>query len=82
MFVVGTSGFSYKDWRGPFYPKGIQDRDMLGFYAERFPMVEINSSYYSIPSTKSVQAMVSKVPERASSASRRMVISGEISIMV
>ena len=46
MFVVGTSGFSYKDWRGPFYPKGIQDRDMLGFYAERFPMVEINSSIY------------------------------------
>jgi uncharacterized protein YecE (DUF72 family) len=63
VFVVGTSGFSYKDWRGPFYPRGIQDKDMLGFYAEKFPMVEINSSYYAIPSVASVRSMVSKVPD-------------------
>jgi uncharacterized protein YecE (DUF72 family) len=63
VFRTGTSGFSYQDWKGPFYPRGIHDRDMLAFYAERFPMVEINSSYYRIPSVKAVRSMVAKVPE-------------------
>ncbi len=63
MFRVGTSGFSYGDWKGPFYPRGIQERDMLAFYAERYPMVEINSSYYQIPSVQSVRSMVGKAPE-------------------
>jgi len=63
MFRVGTSGFSYDDWRGHFYPRGIQDRDMLAFYAERYPMVEINSTYYQVPTARSMEAMTAKVPE-------------------
>jgi uncharacterized protein YecE (DUF72 family) len=63
MFKVGTSGFSYADWKGHFYPKGIQERDMLAFYAERYPVVEINSTYYRVPAVKNVRAMVDKTPE-------------------
>lgn len=63
MFKVGTSGFSYGDWKGRFYPRGISERDMLAFYAERYPMVEINSTYYQVPAVKNVRAMVEKVPE-------------------
>lgn len=46
---IGTCGFSYRDWIGPFYPKGIKPLDMLPFYAERFDAVEIDSTYYAIP---------------------------------
>ena len=63
MFRVGTSGFSYADWKGHFYPKGIQERDMLAFYADRYPMVEINSTYYKVPSAKNTRTMASKVPQ-------------------
>ena len=63
MFRVGTSGFSYADWKGFFYPKGISERDMLAFYADRYPMVEINSTYYNVPSAKNIRTMASKVPE-------------------
>ena len=63
MFRVGTSGFSYADWKGYFYPKGISERDMLAFYADRFPMVELNSTYYKVPSAKNVRTMAGKVPE-------------------
>jgi len=63
VFLIGTSGFSYDDWRGPFYPRAIPDKDMLGFYAERFPMVEVNSTYYTVPSADAMRAMAAKVPE-------------------
>ncbi len=63
MFRVGTSGFSYADWKGYFYPRGISERDMLSFYADRFPMVELNSTYYKVPSAKNMMTMASKVPE-------------------
>ncbi len=63
MFKVGTSGFSYADWKGHFYPRGMAERDMLAFYAERYPMVEINATYYQVPAVKNVRAMVEKVPD-------------------
>ena len=63
VFRIGTSGFSYKDWIGPVYPRHIQDRDMLAFYAERFNTVEVNATYYKVPSVASVRSMVGKVPE-------------------
>ena len=46
---VGTSGYSYKEWKGSFYPKDLSDRQMLGFYGERFRTVEINRTFYSMP---------------------------------
>lgn len=45
----GTSGYSYKEWKGPFYPEDLPAAKMLSFYAERFPAVEINSTYYQLP---------------------------------
>ena len=63
MFKVGTSGFSYADWKGHFYPRGIHESDMLAFYTDRFSMVEINATYYQIPTIKNVRAMVDKTPE-------------------
>ena len=47
---VGTSGFSYKPWKGSFYPADIKDADMLRFYASRLDSVEINNTFYRMPS--------------------------------
>jgi len=48
-FFVGTSGFSYKEWKGRFYPEDLPDGEMLSFYATRFGAVEINNSFYRMP---------------------------------
>jgi uncharacterized protein YecE (DUF72 family) len=48
MLYIGTSGFSYQDWIGPFYPENTEKGDMLTLYAKQFNTVEINSSYYRI----------------------------------
>ena len=47
--VVGTSGFSYPEWRGSFYPQGLPAEEMLGSYSERLPSVEINNTFYRMP---------------------------------
>lgn len=49
MIYIGTSGYSYQDWIGPFYPEGTKAGDMLAHYAEQFNFTEINSTYYKIP---------------------------------
>ena len=46
---VGTSGFGYKEWRGKFYPERFPAKEMLRFYASRFAAVEINNSFYRLP---------------------------------
>jgi len=46
---VGTSGFSYKEWKGRFYPEDLPDGEMLSFYGTRFGAVEINNSFYRMP---------------------------------
>ena len=63
MIYLGTSGFSYDDWTGPFYPQGMPKKDRLVYYAREFNACEINSTYYAIPGTKSIESMCSKVPE-------------------
>lgn len=47
--LVGTSGYSYKEWKGNFYPEKLPAAAMLRFYAERFATVEINNSFYRMP---------------------------------
>jgi uncharacterized protein YecE (DUF72 family) len=42
--LIGTSGFSYEDWRGFFYPEDLPKREMLTYYAEHFPTVEVNAT--------------------------------------
>jgi uncharacterized protein YecE (DUF72 family) len=59
---VGTCGWSYKDWIGPFYPHGTKAADMLPYYAERFPAVEIDATYYRIPSVATFAGMAERTP--------------------
>jgi uncharacterized protein YecE (DUF72 family) len=49
---IGTSGYSYEDWRTVFYPKDLPKGDMLEYYAKFFDCVEVNSTYYKIPHQK------------------------------
>lgn len=60
---IGTSGWSYGHWLGPFYPEGLAAAKMLSYYAERFRTVEINTSFYHLPSEKSLQTWGETVGE-------------------
>ena len=62
MILIGTSGYSFSDWKGPFYPEGLSDRKQLSFYAEHFPTLEINTSFYRLPSERLFQSMQTRVP--------------------
>jgi uncharacterized protein YecE (DUF72 family) len=59
---VGTSGYSFPDWIGPFYPPGISRAAMLAYYARRFPVVEVNVTYYRLPGPRTFQQMEAKTP--------------------
>jgi uncharacterized protein YecE (DUF72 family) len=52
---IGTSGWSYAHWRGPFYPSALRDEEMLGFYCRRFRSVEINNSFYHLPTKAALE---------------------------
>ena len=60
---VGCAGWDYKDWRGPFYPRNMKEPQFLEFYASHFNIVEINSTFYSVPSEKRVKNWLIRVPE-------------------
>lgn len=60
--LIGTCGYSYKDWIGRFYPERIKPVDMLPFYARRFPAVEIDATYYRIPSSATFASMAARTP--------------------
>ncbi|MGC1122980.1 MAG: DUF72 domain-containing protein [Candidatus Methanofastidiosia archaeon] len=60
---IGTSGWSYDDWIGPFYPEGIKKGEMLEFYAKEFNLVEINSTFYALPNKYAVISWSKKVPD-------------------
>src|SRR5687767_4403614 len=62
--LVGTSGYSYKEWKGTFYPDDLPAAKMLYFYAERFDTVEINNTFYRMPDVKLVERWAAEVPER------------------
>ncbi len=55
--MVGTSGYSYTDWVGPFYPKGTQSDKFLEHYGEHFSTVELNFSYYRMPEAEQLRKM-------------------------
>lgn len=61
---VGTSGFSYPEWRGPFYPEKLPQQQMLEFYTRHFPAVEINSTYYHVPPARNMAAMARRAEGR------------------
>jgi uncharacterized protein YecE (DUF72 family) len=59
---VGTSGYNYPEWRGSFYPPALRAADMLRYYAERFPTVEINATFYRMPTEKVVAGWADGTP--------------------
>jgi uncharacterized protein YecE (DUF72 family) len=61
---VGTSGYAYPEWRGSFYPEKMQTAKMLPYYAERFPTVEINNTFYRMPNAKLLEGWSAQTPER------------------
>ncbi len=63
MIRIGTSGYSFKDWVGTFYPKGIKPGQMFDHYIGHFHTVEINSTYYRIPHAKVFINIANKAPE-------------------
>jgi uncharacterized protein YecE (DUF72 family) len=58
--LIGTSGFSYDDWKEEFYPPGMAKKDFLEFYSEHFRVLELNFSYYRIPDSNQSRQMITK----------------------
>jgi uncharacterized protein YecE (DUF72 family) len=63
MLSAGTSGFCYKEWRGHFYPEKLPESAMLRFYAARLSTVEINNTFYRMPSPKVLAGWIGEVPD-------------------
>jgi uncharacterized protein YecE (DUF72 family) len=61
--LTGTSGYSYKEWKGSFYPEDLASDDMLRFYGEQFRTVEINNTFYRMPSEKVLVQWGERVPD-------------------
>ncbi len=60
---VGTSGYSYKEWKGKFYPQKISPKEMLGFYSQRLGTVEINNTFYHMPTEGVLASWAAQVPD-------------------
>ena len=60
---VGTSGYGYKEWKGIFYPEKIPAKEMLRFYSERFGTVEINNTFYRMPTESVLTSWAEQVPD-------------------
>lgn len=62
--LVGTSGWQYDSWRGVLYPQGLPQRRWLEHYAAEFPVVEVNATFYRLPTSGTFQAWAERTPER------------------
>ncbi len=60
---VGTSGYSYKEWKGNFYPEDLPAKEMLSYYSRRLPAVEINNTFYRQPQPSMIENWKEQVPE-------------------
>ena len=60
MILVGTSGFSYTDWRGTFYPAGLPAKEELAFYARHFDALEVNFTYYRLPAPRQLLSIAER----------------------
>jgi uncharacterized protein YecE (DUF72 family) len=63
MILIGTSGYNYPEWKGNFYPSDLPAARMLPYYAARFPTVEINYTFYRIPTERIVSGWAGATPE-------------------
>jgi uncharacterized protein YecE (DUF72 family) len=81
---AGTSGFSYPTWRPGFYPPGARPRDFLRLYAERLPAVELNATFYRLPSEEQLEAWAEQTPPSfrfAVKMSRRITHFGRLELV-
>lgn len=72
---VGTSGYSYKEWKGSFYPEDLSAKEFLSYYAERLGAVEINNTFYRLPKASVLENWAAQVPDEfrfSIKASRRI----------
>jgi uncharacterized protein YecE (DUF72 family) len=60
---VGTSGYSYKEWKGIFYPEDLPAKEMLAYYSRQLPAVEINNTFYRLPQASMIENWKNQVPE-------------------
>jgi uncharacterized protein YecE (DUF72 family) len=60
---VGTSGYSYKEWKGSFYPEKIPAKEMLPYYASQLSAVELNNTFYRMPQQAMVESWKAQVPD-------------------
>ena len=75
IVCAGASGYAYKPWKGSFYPEDLPDSDMLPYYAERLPTVEINNTFYRLPKASVMENWAAQTPKAfrfAIKASRRI----------
>lgn len=63
MALIGTSGWMYDSWRGPFYPPDLETEAMLPTYAETFRTVEVNNTFYQLPDAETIDAWHRRSPE-------------------
>ena len=61
--LSGASGYSFKEWKGVFYPQDIKAEDLLAYYAARLPTVEINNTFYRMPKASVLEHWAAAVPE-------------------
>jgi len=61
--LAGASGYSFKEWRGTFYPEKCKPEEMLPFYSERLPTVEINNTFYRMPKTSMLENWAQTTPD-------------------
>jgi len=64
QLLAGTSGYSYKEWVGPFYPEKLPANEMLRYYSARFTTVEINNTFYRMPPESMLAQWLEQVPDR------------------
>lgn len=64
LLLAGTSGYSYKEWLGHFYPQQLAASEMLRYYAERFLTVEINNTFYRMPAESMLEQWTQQVPDQ------------------
>src|SRR5882672_12916243 len=79
--MAGASGYSFKEWKGTFYPDDIKPEAMLAWYAERLPTVEINNTFYRMPKREVLEGWASSTPDGfrfAIKASRRITHLGRL----
>src|SRR5882762_3072325 len=62
-YFVGTSGYAYKEWKGHFYPAELKAADYLRYYASQFRTVEINNTFYRMPTEKLLTGWAEQVPQ-------------------